>query len=240
MLLHIDPIFFAGYYPRDSKLKFSLLTNQTKRYDPGYQQLRNRLARLLYRMPGQTPEDILRKERLLYDIILLLFEYGSPEIVEAGFGGSNLKNFSAIDQMSRYIEQHYQEKLSLERLAEKHNYHPAYISQLFSRELGITYHTYLTRIRLREATRELVQSNRTIADIALSHGFPDVKSFNTAFRKAFNKTPHAYRSQVIADHLAVDSIFQMRYVSQGDSLVQEKLKQYTADPVSKEFTREIL
>ena len=57
----------------------------------------------------------------------------------------------------------------------------------FKNQVGINFYDYLTRIRVREATLELCSTDNTVLDVAHSHGFPDVKAFNTAFRKTFGK-----------------------------------------------------
>ena len=51
------------------------------------------------------------------------------------------------------------------------------------------------RLRLREATVRLVNSNDGVAHIASSCGFADIKAFNVAFKKRFHTTPSEYRNQ---------------------------------------------
>jgi len=51
------------------------------------------------------------------------------------------------------------------------------------------------RLRLREATVRLVNSNDGVAHIASSCGFADIKAFNVAFKKHFHTTPSEYRKQ---------------------------------------------
>lgn len=51
------------------------------------------------------------------------------------------------------------------------------------------------RLRLREATVRLVNSNDGVGHIASCCGFADIKAFNVSFKKHFHTTPSEYRKQ---------------------------------------------
>lgn len=70
-----------------------------------------------------------------------------------------------------------------------------YTSQFFKRQLGVSFLEYLLRLRLREATVRLANSEEAIVRIANRCGFPDIKAFNVAFKKHFHTTPSEYRKQ---------------------------------------------
>ncbi|WP_312460932.1 helix-turn-helix domain-containing protein, partial [Proteiniclasticum sp.] len=76
-------------------------------------------------------------------------------------------------------------------------YNKSYISQLIKQDLGINYYEYLTRVRMREAIFSLTNTTDRIADIALGNGFSDVKSFNSAFKERFGKSPSEYRKNLV-------------------------------------------
>lgn len=104
--------------------------------------------------------------------------------------------FDAVEKIVQYIDANYMQKITLNDLAQVSKYNRNYISQFFKSNLGVNFHDYLTRIRLREATLALSQTNQSVSEIALSHGFSDLKSFNTVFRARFSKTPTEYRRQL--------------------------------------------
>ncbi len=119
-----------------------------------------------------------------------------PKEITSTEMASNKKKNDAVNKIIQYIDKNYKNKISLEELSNVSGYNKSYISQIVKLNLGINFYEYLTRIRLREATYALANLEEKISDIALSYGFSDVKSFNTAFRGSFGKTPSEYRKQI--------------------------------------------
>jgi len=96
-----------------------------------------------------------------------------------------------------YINNHFREKITLEVLQEVTGYNKSYISQIIKQDLGINYYEYLTRVRMREAIYSLTSTKERISDISFNNGFSDVKSFNTAFKERFGKSPSEYRKSLV-------------------------------------------
>ncbi len=65
----------------------------------------------------------------------------------------------------------------------------------FRESFGDPPQVYLRRLRVRMACHPLVYSTRTLADIALAHGFCDQSHFGREFRHATGMTPSEYRAQ---------------------------------------------
>ena len=53
--------------------------------------------------------------------------------------------------VAHYIERHYAEPLTLDRLARVAGWSKRQLSAMFRREVGRTVHEYVTRVRIREA-----------------------------------------------------------------------------------------
>ncbi|HEY1572931.1 MAG TPA: helix-turn-helix transcriptional regulator [Pseudonocardiaceae bacterium] len=70
---------------------------------------------------------------------------------------------------------------------------PSSVSRLLRRQLGTTLTEYLTTVRLAAASRALTDTDRPIADIAHSCGFPNLANFNRRFRGSRQLTPREYR-----------------------------------------------
>ena len=92
-----------------------------------------------------------------------------------------------------YMNQHLQQDLSLEEVAEHVNLSPTYFSRLFSHDMKMTYIEYLTKIRVEESKKYLVDREQSISDIAMRLGFSDQSYFSKVFKKVEGITPGKYR-----------------------------------------------
>lgn len=101
----------------------------------------------------------------------------------------------AIDVALHYIKEHYNEDISLEKVAATVFLNPAYFSQLFKLKTGQGYKDYVINLRLEQAKRLLLNPRLKLADIATRIGYQDMRHFTQLFRKRFCITPTEYRQQ---------------------------------------------
>ncbi len=100
---------------------------------------------------------------------------------------------SLIERIRDYIAHHYGEDLTLEAMSERFAMNPTYFSSFFHQKTGIRYKDYLTRIRITEAKRLLMQSDMKIYEVSQRVGFSDVRYFSQIFLKAAGVLPKDYR-----------------------------------------------
>jgi AraC-like DNA-binding protein len=74
---------------------------------------------------------------------------------------------------------------------------PAAFSRFFRRSVGKTFQAYLTDLRLSEACRQLLESKRTVSEIAFDSGFGNLSNFNRSFRIARGMSPGEFRRQTL-------------------------------------------
>lgn len=103
------------------------------------------------------------------------------------------KHMTRLSEISEHIRRHYREELSLERVADRFGFSPAYLSRIFKRYANINYRMYLTDLRVEYAVKELTATKHAIGDIAVKHGFSDSRAFSKAFRKRYGCRPSEYR-----------------------------------------------
>lgn len=93
-----------------------------------------------------------------------------------------------------YINEHFAEELTLEKIAEHVSLSPYYFSRVFASETGFTPHQYLIATRLDAAKYLLLSTGQSVKEIAFLSGFSSESSFCATFRKWEGVTPGAYRT----------------------------------------------
>lgn len=103
------------------------------------------------------------------------------------------KHESVIETCVHYLEMHYMEDLSLDRVAHHLFFSPNYLSLMFKNHLGMTFSKYLTDMRIKKGIELLQNSTMKVYEIAPKVGFKDEKYFYRVFKSRFGVTPDEYR-----------------------------------------------
>lgn len=98
-----------------------------------------------------------------------------------------------LQVMMQYIHQHYDQKISLEEIAEQAVVSKSTALNLFRRYLHDTPVHYLLKYRLQEAASLLVVTEKKIGVISENVGFENVDYFCKMFKKYYSMTPTEYR-----------------------------------------------
>ncbi len=132
-------------------------------------------------LPGYR--DLLRD--LLAALMILLVRAATPDGERSGGG--------PIRDIREYVNRHYMESLSLSALCEELHFSLPYVSSAFHRETGMTFRTYVNRVRIEKACHLLRTTDRTVSDIAAHLGYSDPAFFYKVFRREMEMTPYEYR-----------------------------------------------
>lgn len=97
--------------------------------------------------------------------------------------------------MKGYLQRNYHQKITIGELANYFGYNKAYLSNLFSREVGQTVTQYLHTLRLERGRQLLLTSNYSIREVAERVGIEDEKYFSRLFQKQFQIAPRSYRKR---------------------------------------------
>lgn len=104
-----------------------------------------------------------------------------------------------IERAKLYIDEHFAEQLSYKDVAKEVFISPSYFLFLFKRETGTTFVDHLNAVRVSEAKKLLLSSDRSITEIAFSVGFNSSNYFSVLFRKTVGVTPKDYRAGSLDD-----------------------------------------
>ena len=107
---------------------------------------------------------------------------------------SRLTSSPVIQQVLKYIEQHYHETLGRDQLAAFFKLSPAHFSRGFKAATGLTFTAYLNQLRLQKACQQLRQTRKPITEIAFSCGFDSIRTFNRVFNQLAGCKPSEIRN----------------------------------------------
>ena len=82
---------------------------------------------------------------------------------------------------------------------------PAYFSRRFRQQIGLAWSDYVRTHRLHLASQRLLESDRSVAEIADELGFSTASHFGDLFHRRFGTTPNAYRGAMRTRHAAPPS-----------------------------------
>ena len=99
----------------------------------------------------------------------------------------------SVRRMVEIVEKQYSRELTIRGMAEQFNANPVYLGRLFKEETGQSFTAFLNQVRIREAKRQLLETDKTVAAIASSVGYLSQGYFTNLFKKSVGCFPREYR-----------------------------------------------
>lgn len=110
----------------------------------------------------------------------------------------NNNNYSTlVHSILYYFEHNYYKDINLDELSVELNLSKKHIITQFKKETNTTPMSYLKKLRLKQASILLSETNLTLQNISYSVGIPDSNYFIKQFKKEYGVTPHSYRKTFI-------------------------------------------
>ena len=100
---------------------------------------------------------------------------------------------SLIQEVATYIFDNYDKSIYLEEVASKFNISRSYLSKKFKIITGFGFKEYLVNVRIKQACKYLLETNKKITDIAFLCGFNDSNYFGDSFRHVKGMSPNKFR-----------------------------------------------
>ena len=101
----------------------------------------------------------------------------------------------AFAKVITHLHQNFADRLSTDQLAEMAGLSVSHFERRFRRGFGSSPRQYLVRIRVEHAARMLLETDKTVSEIAHECGFYDHAHFSRSFRKIMQLSPSEYRSR---------------------------------------------
>jgi len=139
--------------------------------------------------------DVIKQNRTI-DQLFSWLKCCYKEIIDEMVRSQSQNKKAIIGNIKRYIDEHYQEEINLDELANHFQYNSSYLSQLFKNETGSNIFNYLTEIRIYNAKVLLNNKDAKIYEVCRKVGYQDAKYFSQVFRKVTGMTPVEYRGKI--------------------------------------------
>lgn len=108
-------------------------------------------------------------------------------------GNESTSKSSSVRKTVQYINEHVEERLSLDDLAKLVFMHPSYLSQVFKNEMGENLVDYIIRIRVERAKELFKNDDLKLYEVAEKVGYKDFRYFGQLFKKLTGFLPSEYK-----------------------------------------------
>ncbi|GAB5615920.1 response regulator [Faecalimonas canis] len=105
-------------------------------------------------------------------------------------------NSFIVKNAMKYIDEHYNEKLTLPDVAEKTYVSQWHLSKLLNKEMKKSFSEILNDTRIKRAKKLLEDSSLRIGDVAREVGFLDFAHFSRVFKKVEGISANEYRNHM--------------------------------------------
>lgn len=135
----------------------------------------------------------------MLELMRILYELGDhPEeyrpLASSAFAGSKTSSESRrVHKVQQYVEKHFSEDITLDKLAGIVAMSPSSFSRFFKQRAGMSPMDYVIDVRLGHASQMLIDSTVSIAEIAYMCGFQNISNFNRLFKRKKDRTPKEFR-----------------------------------------------
>lgn len=113
---------------------------------------------------------------------------GNIKLQKKGKAGEN-----SLQTIISFCCEHYKQNITLDDISESLYISKSRISHIFSEKLNMSFRSYINVLRLNDAEQELISTDKSVTEIALTTGFENVRTFDRAFFKHYGMSPRDFR-----------------------------------------------
>lgn len=198
-VLNFSPSFLKEFYPYISQLRLLDCFNSKYRVLPLSFQYKKNVEVILNKMLDLTQKQSdfndTRKKfylQILLCELLVLIDNFIDELKEKEYEYTQLIH-PKISEIIKYINEHYQEFITLEDMANRFKMSTSYLSKLFYKTTNFTFTQYLNSVRIKNSKYLLENPEYRIIDVAQKSGFNSNTHFTRVFKNVTGVSPTEYR-----------------------------------------------
>ena len=112
------------------------------------------------------------------------------------FNNSDNQQYSLVNEITNYIQQHYAEPISNESIGKQFGYHPVYINSLMRKIANTSLHQYVIATRLHQAMQIIMETTLSIEEISTAVGFSSPQYLSRLFKARFGVPLSIFRNHL--------------------------------------------
>jgi AraC-like DNA-binding protein len=184
---------FDEKFLRRNQLSFirNMLEKSAKGIQFSRQTIQQIMPRLTILSQKQGFDSVLELLSILHDLSI---SRNMHTLSDATFSNVELSyNSRRIEKAIEYMNQSFQKSITLSEVAKLANMTDVSFSRFFKARTGITFMDSLLEMRLGHASRLLIDTTQSVAEVAYNCGFNNISNFNRLFKKKKGCTPKEFR-----------------------------------------------
>lgn len=189
VIFHPEMVGRSMNWPSDFRFASPFIS----RDHPGFGRVEQLLHRILQEKSEEEPGYRLLIQASLLELCGTLQRHLPLHPQEKGSLTRISSKRARMQQILSYIEEHYQEELSVEQISGHFRMEPSYFCRTFKQAIGMNFKTYLGTVRVLNAKNKLENTDDTITEIALECGFGSIRTFNRVYKDLQGHPPSALR-----------------------------------------------
>jgi transcriptional regulator GlxA family with amidase domain len=111
------------------------------------------------------------------------------------FNGYKKHQDESILMAQKFIEENYQDKISMEKLSSDLSFGRRNFDRRFIKATGLTPLDYLQRVKIEAAKKMFESTRKTVSEIMYEVGYNDAKAFRDVFSRVTGLSPIDYKSK---------------------------------------------
>lgn len=145
----------------------------------------------LYSVPDTIRKGYYKVKTLELLLFLSSMEIKEDEALNRAYTKSQV---TLAKELSRYLTEHMDDRITIEQLAEHFHVSEPHIKNTFKGVYGVSVGSYIRTQKMESAAYMLEYTDKTILEIAGEHGYDNGSKFASAFRSVKGVNPAEYRN----------------------------------------------
>lgn len=224
-----------------SSYKFDI--NSVKYKNNQYENIKSIMARLIKLRSEAAPSHELLMQSLIYKLQYEMVTNYKIDNYSKDFNESYFQHMNKLRDVLSFVQSNYTKDISLTSVAEKFFYSPSYLSRLFENTMGVSFKKYISNLRLSHAVDLLLNSSKSIDEIAEESGFSNTRSFVFLHKESYGCLPSEHRKNNTIGYVnnqkpsymefnKTDYLSQLAGYLEKEPLIEEKSSPFVTEKIS--------